>query len=95
MGLGGTSLFYCPSRAFEERSLDYATKREARTASLFSRVTRADHGLIRAAAEAEGLSVSSYVAAAAVDRASAGVRLGKEPSPEAAEQPTDRHVGGA
>ena len=49
--------------------MDYGRKREAREAPLFARVTRADQALIRAAAEAEGLSVSSYVAEVATQAA--------------------------
>lgn len=75
--------------------MDYGRKREAREAPLFARVTRADQTLIRAAAEAKGLTLSSYVAAAAVERASTDLGRGKEDSLEAAEQPPDRQVDGA
>ncbi len=49
--------------------MDYGTKRELRDAPLFSRVTPADQALVRAAAAAEGLSLSSYVAAAVTQQA--------------------------
>jgi hypothetical protein len=70
--------------------MDYGTKRELRDAPLFSRVTRADQARIRAAAEAEGLSLSSYVAAAAVERASTDLGLGTE----RLKRPRDRPIGG-
>ena len=60
----------------EACKVDYRHK-ETRAAPLFSRVTRADQALIRAAAETEGLSLSSYVAAAAVERATTDLGLGR------------------
>jgi len=48
--------------------MDYR-QTETRAAPLFSRVTQADRALVRAAAAAEGLSMSSYVAAAVTQQA--------------------------
>ena len=74
----GIAFFVVRQRAVEEAWMDYGTKRELRDAPLFSRVTRADQALIRAAAETEGLSLSSYVAAAAVERATTDLGRSKE-----------------
>ena len=51
--------------------------------------------LIATAALQEGLSVSSYIAAAAVERASTDLGRGKEDSLEARERPPHRHMDGA
>ena len=59
--------------------MDY-TSTETRAAPLFSRVTLADQALVRAAAAAEGLSLSSYVAAAVTRQARRD--LSAEPQPK-------------
>ena len=64
--------------------MDY-TNTETRAAPLFSRVTRADQALVRAAAE--GLSLSSYIAVAVTRKARRD--LSAEPQPEEARDGQD------